>query len=168
MRLRALGITLSNYAECNKINPMLSESARVIRSDGRRVELELQRASACGNCEMNQGCGTGALGRLLGKRSRPLVIESDRHYQPGDEVEVVLPESSLVQASLLVYGLPLAGMLVAGLLASATSDSEWLVAIASLCGFTAGYLFATRRASALEARGMTPHIRGMRTTPAQR
>lgn len=141
---------------------MLTESARVIRRDGNRVVLELQRGSACGHCEMSQGCGTGALGRLLGKRLRPLVIETDQDYRPGDEVELALPEASLVRASLLVYGFPLLGMLLGGLLASAIGASDWLVAVAVFAGFLAGFVCAAFSTSRLEQRGMAPHIRGMR------
>lgn len=147
---------------------MLTESARVIRRDGNRVVLELQRGSACGHCEMSQGCGTGALGRLLGKRLRPLVVESDQDYRPGDDVELALPEAALVRASLLVYGLPLLGMLLGGSVASAASASEWLVAVAVCAGFLAGFVCAAIFTSRLEQRGMAPHIRGIRLNSVDR
>jgi sigma-E factor negative regulatory protein RseC len=147
---------------------MLTESARVIRRDGNRVVLELQRGSACGNCEMSQGCGTGALGRLLGKRLRPLVVETDQDYRPGDEVELALPEATLVRASLLVYGLPLLGMLLGGSVASVATASDWLVAVAVCAGFLAGFLCAAFSTSRLEQRGMAPHIRGIRLNSVYR
>lgn len=147
---------------------MLTESARVIRRDGKRVELELQRGSACGHCELSQGCGTGALGRLLGRRSRPLVLETDQDCRPGDEVQLALPEASLVRASLLVYGFPLIGMLFAGLLASAAGAGDWLVALAAVAGFVVGLGFAAFFASRLEHRGMTPHIVDIRLNSAGR
>ena len=97
---------------------MITEQAIVTRCNGKQVELELQRGSACGQCELNRGCGTGALGRLLGKRSKPLVIETDHVLKPGDRLQLGLSESALVKASLTIYGLPLLGMVMAGLLAS--------------------------------------------------
>ena len=141
---------------------MLTESALVTRRHGRRVELELQRGSACARCDMSQGCGTGALGRLLRRRSRPLVIETDQDCGPGDEVLLVLPESSLVRASLLVYGVPLLSMLVAGLTMSAFELPEWLVACAVIAGFLGGFRIAAFTAGKLEHRGMAPYIKDVK------
>lgn len=145
---------------------MLTEAARVTRREGNRVELELQRGSACAGCELNRGCGTGALARLLGRRSRPLVIETDRDCAPGDEVLLAMPEASLVRASLLIYGLPLLGMLLVGLVASAVVVSELLVAAAAIAGFVCGLRIAAFAAARLEHRGMAPYISEVRLNSA--
>jgi len=144
---------------------MLTESALVTRRDGDRVELELQRSSACDHCELNQGCGTGALGRLLGRRSRPLVIETDRECKPGDRVLVELPESALVRASLLLYGLPLLGLVLGGLLAAMLEVPEWLVVGIALFGLFIGFKLATRMTQRLEQGGRAPYIRVIQVNP---
>ena len=144
---------------------MLSESALVTRRDGNRVELELQRSSACDNCELSQGCGTGALGRLLGHRSRPLVIETDKDCEPGDRVLLELPESALVRASLLLYGLPLFGLVFGGLLAALLALAEWLVVSIALFGLFAGFKFAARTTRRLEQGGQAPYIKDIRVNP---
>ena len=144
---------------------MLTESARVIHRDGRRVELELLRANACGDCELSQGCGTGAIGRLLGRRSRPLVIQTDLDCEIGDEVVVTLPESALVKSSLLLYGLPLLGLVFGGLIASLPGLSEPLVVLFALIGLFAGFRIAARVAQKLEQRGHVPHISKLRVNP---
>ena len=144
---------------------MLTESALVIRRDGNWVELELQRSSACDHCELNQGCGTGALGRLLGRRSRPLVIETDKDCEPGDRVLLELPESALVRASLLLYGLPLFGLVFGGLLAALLGLAEWLVVGIALLGLFAGIKFAARTTRRLEQGGKAPYIRDIRVNP---
>ena len=122
---------------------MITETAIVTRRDGRLVELELQRNSTCGQCELSKGCGTGAIGRLLGHRSKPILIETDHQLEPGDRLELGLSESALVKASLTIYGLPLLGMVCAGLLATLFAASEMIVALAACAGFFAGYKFAT-------------------------
>jgi sigma-E factor negative regulatory protein RseC len=104
----------------------------------------------------------------LGKRLRPLVVESEQDYRPGDEVELALPEAALVRASLLVYGLPLLGMLFGGSVASVVSASDWLVAVAVCTGFLAGFVCAAFSTSRLEQRGMAPHIRGIRLNSVDR
>ena len=144
---------------------MLTESALVTRRDGNRVELELQRSSACDHCELNQGCGTGALGRLLGRRSRPLVIETDKDCKPGDEVVLALPETALVRAILLLYGLPLFGLILGGLLAAMITLPEWLVVSFALFGLFAGFKIAARTAQRLEQPGQAPYISDIRVNP---
>ena len=144
---------------------MLTESARVIRRDGNRVELELQRSSACGHCELSQGCGTGALGRLLGGRSRPLVIETDQDCRAGNRVMLAMPESALVGASLLLYGLPLAGLLLAGLGAMLFDLAEWLVVAAAVFGLFAGFKVAARITQRIERRGPAPYISEIGANP---
>ena len=144
---------------------MLTESAIVTRRDGRRIELELQRGSACGNCELSQGCGTGALSRLLGRRSKALFIETEQQLEPGDEVQLVLSESALVKASLTLYGLPLLGMVLAGLLAASVAAAEWLVVVAAVGGFYGGYRVAAFLTNRLEDGKLTPYIVKLEVNP---
>ncbi|MDH3634389.1 MAG: SoxR reducing system RseC family protein [Gammaproteobacteria bacterium] len=137
---------------------MITETAIVTRRDGRLVELELQRNSTCGQCELSKGCGTGALGRLLGHRSKPILIETDHQLEPGDRLELGLSESALVKASLTIYGLPLLGMVCAGLLAALVAAPEVIVALAALAGFFAGYKLAGFLTNALDAEQLAPYI----------
>jgi len=144
---------------------MITEQAVVTRRDGKRVELELQRGSACGQCELSQGCGTGALGRLLGKRSKPIVIETDRHLKPGDRLQLGLSESALVRASLTVYGLPLLCMVVAGLITSFAIESDVWITLAACAGFIGGYKLARYLSHSLEHDPLTPYIVEIRVNP---
>ena len=144
---------------------MLTEAAIVTRRDGRRVELELQRGSACGDCELSQGCGTGALGRLLGRRSKPLFIETEQELEPGDEVQLALSESALVKASLTLYGMPLLGMVLAGLLAVAAAAAEWLVVVTAVAGFYSGYRVAAFLTNRLEDGQLKPYIVNIQLNP---
>lgn len=144
---------------------MITEQAIVTRCNGKQVELELQRGSACGQCEMNRGCGTGALGRLLGKRSRPLVIETNHVLKPGDRLQLGLSESALVKASLMMYGLPLLGMIAAGLLASLVALSDALVALVAGIGFIAGFKIAAYFSRTLEQDRLTPYIVDIQVNP---
>jgi len=144
---------------------MITEQAIVTRCNGKQVELELQRGSACAQCELSQGCGTGALGRLLGKRSKPLVIKTEHDLKPGDRLQLGLSESALVKASLTIYGLPLLGMVAAGLLASLAAESEILVTLAAGAGFIAGFKFAAYRSKVLEHDRLTPYIVKIEVNP---
>ena len=147
---------------------MITESAIVTRRDGELVELELQRNATCGQCELNKGCGTGALGRLMGHRSKPIQLHTDRDLEPGDRVMLGLPESALVKASLMIYGLPLLGMVVAGILSALVTSSEFLVVVAAFAGFFAGFKFARIIANALEDEQLLPYIIDVDLNPGPR
>ena len=141
---------------------MITEQAVVTRCNGRQVELELLRSSACGGCELNKGCGTGALGRLLGRRSKPLVIETDRNVRAGDRIELGLSEAALVRASLAAYGLPLLGMILGAMGAGIAGFSEVLIVVIAGAGLLAGLKFSRYYTRKLEHDQLTPYIVEMR------
>lgn len=144
---------------------MLTEQAVVTRCENGQAEIRLQRASACGHCELNQGCGTGAIGRLLGNRSRPLVIETREPLKPGDSLELGLSESALVRVSLTIYGLPLLCMVFAGLLAAMLELGEIWVALSSIGGFLLGFKLAAHLTNKLDSDRITPYIVSLRVNP---
>lgn len=147
---------------------MIRQTATVIRRQGRHTEVEIQRQSVCGSCELEPGCGTGAIGRLLGQRKRPLIIESDADLRVGDQVILAMPEAVVARASLLIYGLPLLGMLVFGLIAQILfNPSEWLVAAAAGAGFLAGFKLARRLARNLAQTALAPEIVDIRVNPGR-
>lgn len=118
---------------------MIEERASVTRVDGKWAEIELHRQNACGHCELNKGCGTGAIGRMLGHRSKPVRILNGPGLKVGDNVVLGLPEQAVFRASLLVYGLPLLGLIGAGLFSQwLLGESEILALVFALTGFMAG------------------------------
>ena len=104
--------------------------------------VAVERTAACPRCAAGKGCGAG----LLSGSKRPAMLEVSLsphlNLHEGDEVRLMLEPSHLLQATVLVYGLPLAGivlMLVAGwLLSRPLSDPE---AIAyAISGLAAGLI----------------------------
>lgn len=139
---------------------MISEQAVVIRSDQNWVEIQPQRESICGHCELNKGCGTGALAKLLVNRSRPIRLpNNEQGLNPGDQLTIGLEERGLMLASLLVYGLPLVGMLVAALVVDRFFGGDELVIIATaVVGFIGAYKATNAIANSYLASAMTPKI----------
>jgi len=142
---------------------MITEQAVVTRRDGARIEVRLVRESVCSGCELGKGCGTGALGRLLGNRSRPLSVECGEPLEPGDRIELQLSESALVRASLALYGLPLLGMLAAGIGAALAGLPELAVAAISICGLYLGIRLSSRYSARLDREGVKPRVVDVRT-----
>jgi sigma-E factor negative regulatory protein RseC len=93
------------------------------------------------------------------------MIETGQDFEPGDELLLGLSEAALVRASLTVYGLPLLGMVLAGLLAVFFGLAEAWVALISIAGFFAGFKFGSFLADSLEADRLTPYIVDIRVNP---
>ena len=149
---------------------MISEQAIVRRVEGAQAELELQRDSSCGGCEVRDACGIGALGRLLGQRRKSLVIDTERRLRPGDRVVLALPERALVRLSLLVYGLPVAGLLGGALLPAALwpGAADAVAVIGGVAGFCIGAKLAARRSARLPRGAVMPKIVDIEVNPANR
>jgi positive regulator of sigma E activity len=58
----------------------------------------------------------------------------------------------------VIYGTPLLGMVLSGLLASAAAAPEWLVAITAIAGFCAGFVMATYIVSRFRQTDLVPQI----------
>ncbi len=72
-------------------------------------------------------------------RIRALLREGDdTHFQPGDRVEIGVPEGLIVSATLLLYLLPLLTLGVGVVVANAWSGSDGATALGALAGLSIG------------------------------
>lgn len=138
---------------------MIKEQATVISLSGDLAQVQMQRQSACGGCEMSSGCGTGAIGRLLGKRSKPVEVKVDQDLRPGDQVEIGLPDKAFLRAGLLIYGTPLLGLFIGLVLAELiASNSDLIAFVFALTGLVLGLSIAACIAKTKFANQFNPKI----------
>lgn len=95
--------------------------------------------SGCGGCAQRKGCGQGLWAQLLGSGARrELRARWDRTQvgavAVGDTVEVVLGDSALLQAALVAYGLPMAGLM----LGLGIGDASGFAAVGAVAGLVLG------------------------------
>lgn len=137
---------------------MLERTGTVVRREGGRVEVQLDRVEACTGCAGTGGCGIGPLIRALRRRPQAcsLSIPEAAEFETGERVRLCLPAPSMLRAAALAYGLPLVGTFGgAGLLAAfAPSAPDWWVASGALGGLAIGFLVGRRRARY----GDAPHL----------
>ena len=121
---------------------MESPIGKIVSIGQGKATVEVERTAACPRCAAGKGCGAG----LLSGSRDPAVLEVSLSPQlnvgEGDEVRLTLEPSHLLRASLLVYGLPLAGivlMLVAGWLLMKPLSDPQAIAFAG-AGLAAGFL----------------------------
>ena len=124
---------------------MIEEQAIVKALKDDTAIIEVQRQNACHSCELNAGCGTGSLGRLLGFRRQRLSIKNPVNLKIGDRVVIGLPDRSYLSASFLIYLLPLIFLFVFAAISHVVFGGvEWLNVISGLGGLGAGLWLAGR------------------------
>jgi sigma-E factor negative regulatory protein RseC len=125
--------------------------ARVVALDGEIAWLEPEPVASCGGCVSLATCGSkGGFGRGLATRRFPL--EGNHHLRVGERVVVGLASGSVLRASATAYGVPLATMIGAGILAQLCGAGDGVGASAILGGLGLGLVIAhvlARRLSAL-------------------
>ena len=80
--------------------------------------VEVNSASFCSRCSTGKGCGAGLLGADRGPRQVDVPRIGDARFSEGDEVILELAPQSVLQAALIVYGIPLAAVALVGALAT--------------------------------------------------
>lgn len=143
---------------------MDSPVGKIISINDRTATVEVERVAACPRCAAGRGCGAGLLSGSSKSALLDVSLAPGSRFRAGDEVTLTLAPAHLLRATLLVYGLPLAGTvlaLIAGwLLLSPLSDAE---AIASaIAGLAAGILAGRRQLKRRDClQRFVPRIRGM-------
>ncbi len=107
--------------------------------------VEVDASINCARCAEGKGCGAGLLGRTSGSRRVEALIASGLTVGEGDEVRIELAPNNLLQASMIVYGLPLSGAVLGAALAYFFGLGELYAAMAALGGILAGLMVARLR-----------------------
>ena len=90
------------------------EEGIVEKLSKRKAFVRIQQSSACATCSSKDSCD-------INSEKKRIVIEVSNDLQAGigDRVEISMPESSLLQLSLLVYLLPVVALIAGAFLGSA-------------------------------------------------
>lgn len=127
---------------------MITEKAKVASINGDKAVLHTERQSTCGQCAANKACGTYAMSKVMGNKRNSMEVSvpvSHIHsrLQAGDEVTVAIPESAFLQGTLILYGLPLGG-LIAGAVVGQIFSGELASILCGFSGLAIGFLSANR------------------------
>jgi sigma-E factor negative regulatory protein RseC len=117
---------------------MIEKLAVVVKIENYQVWVEGGQNNACGGCLQKASCTTNALGSVLKKKS--VRVDSDIELKTGDQVMVAIDEAVLLQASLLLYLLPLIALFTGAgvadwLLADNIRYADLWIAASALSGF---------------------------------
>ncbi|MCK7582922.1 MAG: SoxR reducing system RseC family protein [Chromatiales bacterium] len=91
---------------------MIEERGRIIALIGDQARITAERRSACGQCSVNNACGTSLLERFFGRRPVELLARNPIGAQVGEEVIVGLSEQGLLRTAAAAYLAPILGLII--------------------------------------------------------
>ncbi|MEH6649307.1 MAG: SoxR reducing system RseC family protein [Motiliproteus sp.] len=120
---------------------MLTENGLVVDVGPDGVRVETVRQNACSGCRSQAGCGQKMLAEIgQGQRFEISAANpSQLILQLGDRVELGIEEASFLQASAMVYLVPLLGLIIAAILTDTLGAAEPWVISAGVSGLLLGF-----------------------------
>lgn len=117
---------------------MIEETAIVDACDGDLAVVEVQRAAACGTCSTSAGCGHSAVAGYFARRAARVVVQNPVGARPGERVVVGIDEGPFVVASLAMYLVPLATLILGAALGGGLSAGTAVGDLGAVAGGAAG------------------------------
>ena len=108
--------------------------------DGVRAVVSVDVAASCPRCAAGKGCGAGLFSSSDSLRQVEASVPPGVDVSVDDVVEVTLAPNNLLQASVLVYGLPLLGAILAAAIAYALTLGDAAAATAAIAGLGLGLI----------------------------
>ena len=126
---------------------MIEEQAQVVDISGDLLVLQAQTKSSCGSCAAKKGCGTSVLSKVVGRKFTRFQAENSVEAKVGDTVIVGISEQALLRGSLMMYIIPIMGMLVFALVSDhlldlSVKNRDLLIAAAGIAGLVSGSLLS--------------------------
>ena len=103
-----------------------------------RAVVEVTSAVQCARCAAGKGCGAGIVAGSGQVRRIDAVLSANVAARAGDRVTIELAPDNLLRAAAIVYGMPLAGAVVAAAAAWYAGVGDLGAACAVLAGIAAG------------------------------
>lgn len=94
---------------------MIEETGQVVALRGDQAGVQALAQGACQSCKVRGGCGQRLMAEMIGDNNLPVYVDNRLGARVGDQVVLGMGEAALLQASLLVYLVPLLGLVGGGL-----------------------------------------------------
>ncbi len=126
---------------------MIEEQAEVVEIIGDQLVLQAQTQSACGSCSASKGCGTSVLSKVVGRKFTRFQAENNIDAAVGDTVVVGISEDALLRGSVVMYVIPILGMLffalaADSLLGAPVDHRDLAIAASGIMGLVFGSLIS--------------------------
>lgn len=128
--------------------------------------VETFQQSTCGSCEVKGACGQGVLGKWLGRGSHCIRVLCDKGqadlFAVGQWVEIGVPDGVVLKASLMMYILPLFGLLAGAIAFEGFFGGDLMSIVGGISGFISGLLMVrVYERNGLDCRQSQPQLLGL-------
>jgi len=121
--------------------------AKIVSISGRTAVVDVGSVPVCPRCAAGKGCGAGLFGTNAGAITLNVELPASGAFKAGESVQLAIPSSRLLRASMLAYGLPLLGALgltmFGWLFVQPLSDAA--AALFAMSGLLIGFFVGRRR-----------------------
>ena len=122
---------------------MIIETGRIVAIENTGVWVETIQKTACGSCKAERGCGQRLMNKWDGHTAYVWVLLEGRspvNYQPGDEIQIGIPEDVIAKSSLIAYVIPVLALVITTSIAHAQFANEAITIISGFAGLLSGGL----------------------------
>ena len=137
---------------------MVEESVQVIKVEGQTIWVRAIAKSACGSCQAQKGCGHSLLAKVGQKQIDIPVDRNDVQVELNDHVIIGVPEQAILYSSLLMYGAPLATMIITALTCSYLNIADGPSAALSLLAMLLGFIWVGHKSKKLNISAWQPKV----------
>lgn len=120
--------------------PLLKESGLVTKVEGNIAWVNTESKLACSSCKVESTCGNGILEKYLAGKVFVSKLNNELQAKVGDQVEIAIPRASITKASLIVYFIPLSGLIIGGVAGEYLFNSELSTIFTSGLGMIIGFV----------------------------
>lgn len=98
---------------------MLEQEVTVVSVEGEMAWVEGERKSACGQCSVRGGCGSGIIQSAFSPKPVRFAVVNSRDAKTGDHVVIGVDERAFLRGSLSAYLLPILALVTGAWLGEA-------------------------------------------------
>ena len=121
----------------------MKKSGRIIEKNGDEVTIEFKRTSACENCKVCKSFEDASYATIHIKTNDSKFISMDTDISTacvGDTVDISISSKRFVGSVLILYGLPLVGLIIGALIGTFISN-HFELGFEGLIAFGTAFLF---------------------------
>ena len=138
---------------------MLETQGRVVAVEAGLAWVESERTGGCGSCASKGACGSQLFGEALTPPPSSLILAQDPlGVHVGDKVLLGIAEEGVLRAALLMYGLPIAGLLLGLIVAQPLGDGWAMIAGAAGLGLALAAVWLLGRLTRRDSQKIQPLI----------
>lgn len=109
------------------------------------VEVETVRTSSCQACKAKSACGHHAIAQVSSTNRMRVFAKDSFSSRVGETVTIGIPEESILSASILMYLIPLIGLMIGATVSSIFTDQVYLAVLFSIFGLVSGLWIARKQ-----------------------